>query len=290
MGDGNPWLDRKPLHFAHQGGAREAPSNTLYAFKTAIPKGADALEMDLHMTADGEIVVIHDPTVDRTTNGGGLVDAMTLEEIKQLDAAHWWVPGYVTRQDAPDEDYVFRGVATGEKPLPEGFEANDFTIPTLREVLEAFPQVFINMEIKQTAPATKPYEDKVARILRDFGRGDDVIVAAFNDSALETFRTMAPEITTSAATGEALALWQWMKGEVPELPPIPYQALQLPPVWGEIKVLDDSLVEAAAKLDLALHVWTIDEEDDMEEYLSLGVHGLMTDRPSALQKVLARRK
>src|SRR5687767_9195309 len=87
----NPWLERRVLNIAHQGGEIEAPSNTLFALKTAKEKGADVLEIDVHATADRELVVLHDDTVDRTTNGTGRVDGMTLEQIKQLDAAHWFV-------------------------------------------------------------------------------------------------------------------------------------------------------------------------------------------------------
>lgn len=90
---GNPWPARRILNIAHQGGEVEAPSNTLFAFKTAVEKGADVLELDVHATADRELVVIHDATVDRTTDGHGRIDAMTLEHVKALDAAHWFVPG-----------------------------------------------------------------------------------------------------------------------------------------------------------------------------------------------------
>jgi len=88
----NPWTERRVLNIAHQGGEVEAPSNTMYAFKTALAKGSDVLELDVHATADGELVVLHDATVNRTTNGSGRVDTMTLAQIKLLDAAHWFVP------------------------------------------------------------------------------------------------------------------------------------------------------------------------------------------------------
>src|SRR5688500_6391757 len=89
----NPWLERHVLNLAHQGGEIEAPSNTLYALKTARQKGSEVLEIDVHATADRELVVLHDATVERTTNGTGRVDQMTLAHIKKLDAAYWFVPG-----------------------------------------------------------------------------------------------------------------------------------------------------------------------------------------------------
>jgi glycerophosphoryl diester phosphodiesterase len=115
----NPWLERRVLNIAHQGGEIEAPSNTLFALKTAKEKGADVLELDVHMSADGEIVVIHDATVDRTTNGEGRVDSMTVEQLKDLDAAHWFVPDCGTCHGKDDAAYAYRGLATGAVSMPE---------------------------------------------------------------------------------------------------------------------------------------------------------------------------
>lgn len=193
----NPWLERRILNIAHQGGEIEAPSNTLYSLKTAQAKGSDVLEIDVHATADRELVVIHDSTVDRTTNGSGRVDAMSVEEIKKLDAAHWFVPGCGTCHDEPDPAYELRGYATGEKKLNgqmKDFEPNDFTVPTLREVLETFPNEFINIEIKATAPDTTPYEDILADLLAEFGRTSDTIVVSFLDHAIEKFKLHAPDV------------------------------------------------------------------------------------------------
>jgi hypothetical protein len=111
--------------------------------------------MDVHATADRELVVIHDATVDGTIDGHGRIDEMTLEQIKPLDAAHWFVPSCGTCHGNPEESYAYRGYATGKRPLPRRlartFSPNDFRIPTLCEVLETFPDVLINIEIKATA-------------------------------------------------------------------------------------------------------------------------------------------
>ena len=100
------------------------------------------IETDVHLTADGHVVVLHDDTVDRTTNGSGSVEQMTLEQIKQLDAAYWFIAGEGTVHDPsrPPADFTWRGVATGERPPPARFEANDFKVPTLEELLEASPR------------------------------------------------------------------------------------------------------------------------------------------------------
>lgn len=285
----NPWFDRRSLNFAHQGGAREAPSNTLFAYRTALEKGADALEMDVHATADRRLIVLHDPSIDRTTNGSGSVDELTLEEIKSLDAAYWWVPGHVTTRDEADERYLFRGVAKGRRDPPVGYSDSDFKVPTLREVLEAFPGVYLNLDIKQSAPEAEPYEKELAELLAEFGRGDDVIVGSFIDSALASFRLLAPDVATSASPSEVASFWGSDADEIASGPTLPFVALQVPMEYGGITVVDEALVEKARAASIAVHVWTIDEESEMQQLLDLGVHGIMTDRPSLLEEVLDRR-
>src|SRR5688572_4030340 len=148
---GNVWLtERRMLNMAHGGGQGEAPDNTLYAFKTALDRGADALEMDLHITLDGHVVVIHDSTVDRTTNGTGCVVAHTLAELRELDFAYDWVPGEGPTPGLDPSAYPFRGVATGDVPPPPGFAAGDFSVATLEEVFQAQPDALMVMELKPT--------------------------------------------------------------------------------------------------------------------------------------------
>lgn len=282
----NPWLERAPINIAHQGGAKEAPSNTLFAFKRADDLGADVLELDVHATVDGHLVVIHDTTVDRTTDGGGRVDQMTLEQIKELDAAFWWSPGTVDCNNPDNCDWVYRGVATGDVEPPEGYEANDFKVPTLREVLDTFPAAFINIEIKRTAPDTVPYEAELAGLLREFGRVDDVIVVSFYDQAVEAFKLLAPEIHTATATVETAMFWATTQNEAPGAPNPRYVALQVPIVFEGITVVTEDFVNNANANGLAVHVWTIDDADTMCWLLSIGVQGIMTDRPSLLESIL----
>ncbi|HZQ56768.1 MAG TPA: glycerophosphodiester phosphodiesterase [Acidimicrobiales bacterium] len=255
------------LCYAHQGGAREGPSSTLWAMERAVAGGADAIELDVHATADGHIVVCHDPTVDATTNGSGRINAMTLAELRELDNAYWWVPGSVVAPGRPDADYPLRGRAPGDPSL---------RIATLDEVLEAFPGVFINLDIKSRQP---PYEEALARCLRAHGRGDDVIVASFNDASTDAFRAVAPEFATSAGTLGTALFWRAAHtGEA--LPDTPYAALQVPVQTGDITVCDEVLVEAAHRAGLAVHVWTIDDPDEMARLIGMGVDGIITDVPS----------
>ncbi len=275
----NPWLARRVLNYAHQGGAREAPSSTLFALRQAVAGGADGLELDVHATLDGVVMVCHDATVDRTTAGAGAIAEMTFDELRTLDNAHWWVPGEVVADDRTHEEYIHRGRAPSEP---------SFGIATLREVLEEFPDVFLNLDIKQTAPAVEPYEQLVADLLREFGRTDDVIVASFDDRATDAFAAIAPEIHTSCGTLLTTAIWQAIQDGAP-LPATQHVALQVPAAFGDIVVVDERFVASAHDHGLAVHVWTIDEPDEMERLIDLGVDGVMTDRPSVLERILQER-
>jgi glycerophosphoryl diester phosphodiesterase len=268
----NPWLDRRVLCYAHQGGAREGPSSTMWTLRQAVAGGADALELDVHATADGHLVVCHDETVDRTTNGHGSISELTLDELRALDNAYWWVPGEVVDHDRPDTDYPLRGKGLG--------------IATLDEVLDEFGSTFLNFDIKQTAPAVTPYEGALAKALRAHGRVDDVIVASFNDAATDAFRSFAPEIGTSAGTMATAAFWR-AAHQHEALPDMPHVALQVPVTTAGLTVLDDVLMDAARQAGLAVHVWTIDDTDEMARLVSMGVDGIMSDVPSKLVDVVS---
>ncbi|MDP8975264.1 MAG: glycerophosphodiester phosphodiesterase [Actinomycetota bacterium] len=272
----NPWLSRRILNYAHQGGAREAPSSTLLAMRQALEAGAAALELDLHATADGEVVVCHDPTVDRTTNGTGCIADMTLEAVQSLDAAYWWVPGSVVDHQGNPGDYPLRGRAPADPAL---------RIPTLREVLEAFPTTYLNVDIKQTAPAVQPYERLVAELFREHGREDDVIVASFHDDATAAFSAIAPDVSTAAGLA-GMAGFYFAVRDGAEPPPMRHHALQVPPYHEGTTVVDPAFVGAAHEAGLAVHVWTIDDAEEMERLVDLGVDGIMTDCPSVLTGVL----
>jgi glycerophosphoryl diester phosphodiesterase len=279
----NPWLERRVLAYAHQGGAWEAPSSTLHAIRAALAAGATGIELDVHATADGELVVCHDATVDRTTDGSGAIAAMTLAEIRTLDNAYWFVPGADATPGLAAADYPFRGRAP---------EDPDFRIATLREVLDRFPGVVLNLDVKQTAPQVEPYEEALALLLAEYGRRDDVIVASFLDSATDRFSTFAPGVPTSAGTLGVAEFWRAVQaGEDPAgFRPAPAGrpvALQVPEVFGDTTVVDRRFVEAAHAVGLAVHVWTVDDEASMRRLVDLGVDGIITDLPTTLSRVLS---
>ena len=175
----NPWLENRFLNIAHQGGEDEAPSNTMYALKSAVNEAhADMIEIDVHLTADGHLVVLHDDTFTRTSclpvlcpgpnsstepqRPASQIRDMTLAEVKALDAGYWFRPDtYAHDYSLPDSAYPFRGIRTGAKPPPAGYTAEDFKIPTLAEVLAAFPYTPINIEIKmpKSFDPPNPYDE-----------------------------------------------------------------------------------------------------------------------------------
>ena len=170
--------------------------------------------------------------------------------------------------------------------LGKDFEPNDFRVPTLREVLTTFPEMLINIEIKATAPETRPYEEELAALLQEFGRTTDTIVVSFLDHAIERFKLAAPDVNTATATGQTAAFWASTQGPLPGAPNPRYQALQVPITFEGLTVVTPDFVERAHANGLAVHVWTINDRQEMEWLISIGVDGIMTDRPTLLEEVL----
>ena len=279
MSERTPWLERRVIAYAHQGGAWESPSSTLHAIAHALDAGATGIELDVHATADGELVVCHDATVDRTTAGTGTIASFTLEDLRQMDFSYWWIPGADVTPGRPPTDYPFRGRAPGDR---------SFGIATLREVLERFPGVVLNLDIKQTAPVVAPYEEALARLLAEYGRSDDVIVASFLDPATDAFRTYAPAVPTSAGTIATAEAWRAVQaGEA--MPDIAAVAYQVPERQGDLVVVDERFVAAAHESGKAVHVWTVNDAESMERLLDLGVDGIISDLPTTLCGVLSSR-
>ena len=276
----NPWIERRVVAFAHQGGSFEGPSSTLHAIAHALDAGATAMELDVHATKDRHIVVCHDETVDRTTNHHGEIATLTLAEIREMDNAYWWAPGAAVSPGEPDSSYPLRGLAPRDRSLG---------VATLEEVCTAFPGVPLNMDIKRTSPDVESYEELLADELRRLERTSSVIVASFSDDAIHAFRSVAPEVHTSAATNETAAFYFGSRdGATPQ--PLSVCALQVPATFGDIKVVDEDFVRAAHAAGIAVHVWTINDVAEMQRLLDLDVDGLISDTPTALVSVLQGRK
>jgi glycerophosphoryl diester phosphodiesterase len=276
MGEASLWLERRVIAYAHQGGAWESPSSTLHAIDHALEAGATGIELDVHATADGELVVCHDATVDRTTAAQGTIASFTLAQLRAMDFSYWWIPGADVTPGRPGAEYPFRGRAPADPT---------FGIATLREVLERYPGVVLNLDIKQTAPVVAPYEESLARLLAEYGRTADLIVASFLDPATDAFRTFAPEVPTSAGTMATAAAWQAVQaGE--DLPESPAVAFQVPERQGDLVIVDEAFVAAAHRAGKAVHVWTVNDAESMERLLGLGVDGIISDVPTTLCSVI----
>ena len=250
------------LVIAHRGGRSLGPENTVYTFKRATELGADVLEMDLQTTSDGALVILHDREVERTTNGKGAVDSFTLSELKKLDAGFRWSPDN-------SSSYPLRNKGV--------------TIPTLTEVFTAFPDIRINIEIKSSQVNTI---QNLCRTIRDHGMSEKVMVACFDSGKLGEFRSLCPEVATSAGASEA-AMFYWLQWAHLESAYSPSsQALQIPEVYGENRIATRRFLDAAHARNLRVQVWTVNDTESMQRLIDLGVDGIMTDYPERLVKIL----
>jgi glycerophosphoryl diester phosphodiesterase len=253
----------RPLFFAHRGGSLLAPENTLVAFEGGVSYGADALELDIQMTLDGELMVIHDPAVDRTTNGTGPVARFTFDELRRLDAGFRFTPdGGAT--------YPFRG--------------QGHSIPLLREVFARFPAKRINIDLKAADPER---ERRLWQLIQETAGEDRVMVGSFLHTSLVRFRLLTGgRVATSASQRETVRFLAAVASRTTRLLRPAYDALQVPEKHRGVRVVSPAAIAAAHRLGLDVHVWTVDERADMERLLAWGVDGLMTDRPDVLAPVL----
>jgi glycerophosphoryl diester phosphodiesterase len=293
----NPWLERRVLNIAHQGGEDEFPSNTMYAFRQALRAGADMLELDVVVTKDGQVVVSHDTTVDRTSNGRGTFASKTLKQLRKLDFAYWFAPSGddAYRHDRKARSYRFRGVATGKRRAPKGARAKDFRITTLREVLRAFPKTPINIEIKGRTKNEAVAEyvrnaEALANVLKSTKRRD-LIVASFVQEAVDRFHELAPEVGVAPGIGGSANYL--LNGGSPGPGVV---AFQLPITYkvGDqlLNVTTPENVARAHGDGYAWHVWLSNDGESPATWNKLidwCVDGVMTARPKAFEKALRAR-
>jgi glycerophosphoryl diester phosphodiesterase len=253
-----------PLVIAHRGGAGLRPENTLEAFLHAASIGADVVEMDVQRTADGAIVCLHDTTVDRTTNGRGRVESLTLSELQKLDAGHHWSSdGGLT--------YPFRGKGV--------------RVPTLEEVLTRLPKARAIIEMKHAGPElARP----LCSLIRRSGNPQARLVASMNPEAVAAFRQACPEVATAMTSTEARAFYVLHRLRLESVYSPPVQALLIPDRLRGETVATRRLVRAARGRSFSVHVWTVNDAQRMRELLEIGVSGIITDRPDLLLKLLGR--
>jgi glycerophosphoryl diester phosphodiesterase len=259
---GSPYLAGAPLLIAHRGGSALAPENTLLAFRQAAEWwNADILEVDVHPTSDGEVVVIHDPTLDRTTSRSGAVARLTLAEVRGADAGYRF---------SPDSGRTFPYRDAG------------VTVPTLAEVLEAFPAMRVNVEIKDGRAQERVWE--VVHAANAAGR---VLIAAGIGANRSRFGSYRGAVSASGAEMRLFYVAHRLRLARRFRPAV--DAFQMPERYGGRRVLSPRLVADAHAHNVAVHVWTVDEIADMRRLLDWGVDGIVTDRPDRLAAELHRR-
>lgn len=254
----------RPLIIAHAGAKGLAPENTMVAFQTAVQAGVDVLEMDVHLTADGHVVVLHDATVNRTTNGTGAVAAMTLGEIQALDAGYRFTPD-------GGASYPWRG--------------RGVVIPTLDEVLSSFEDIPFIIELKTES---EELAQKVLDVVEATGTADRVILVSFHDRPLQYVRRVAPHIPTNLSRSEVTRYYILQRLGVGAFVRPPGEFLHVPEFQGPIRVVHSGLMRLARKQGVEVHVWTVNDEEAMTRLLDLGARGIMTDYPERMHQVLGR--
>jgi len=255
-----PALAGAPLLVAHRGGAGLAPENTLPAFLSAHDDwAADMIELDIRLTADGVVVVHHDPTVDRTTDGAGPLAERTLAQLRELDAGYRFTPD--------GRSFPFRG--------------RGVRIPTLAEVLEALPAMRFTVEVK--APeAQRPFFE-VARRLGAEGR---IVAASLHDRERTLFREWPGAISASMEQVRRFYLLQRLGLARLWVPPV--DVFQVPERAGRLLVCSPRFVRALHAHGVAVQVWTVNDAADMERLLRAGVDGIQSDYPDRLAHVMSR--
>ena len=258
---------RRPLTFAHRGGAGLWPENTIEAFRAAVALGCSHLETDLRLSKDGEIVLFHDQRLERTTNGEGAVSELTLAELKQLDAGYRFSPDGGT--------YPQRG--------------KGFVIPTFAELVAEAEAVSFNVEIKERGHPDLPAA--LWAFIQRHNLQDRVIVAAEKHPLVRDFRRLSSRrVATAASRRECLKFWLASRLGLARALDIRYQALQIPVEVNDFRFLTPRLLEAARRRGVAVHVWTIDDPAEMHRLLESGVDGLMSDFPDRLISVVRQRE
>jgi glycerophosphoryl diester phosphodiesterase len=256
-GTANPLLDLavRPI-IAHRGASADAPENTLEAFHLAVEQGCDAFELDVRLTLDGEAVLMHDPTLQRTCGHPGEVAGMSLAEVQAADAGRGFV------------------AADGSRPWP----GRGVRPPTLREVVRAFPEMPLLIELK-VAEA----QEAVARVLGEERALARCVVASFRPHALEQLRGGPVHLGADRRDAAALVVRTRLRLPVPRPRCLLYA---VPWRWKDrIEVPKQRFIDAARRHGRPVHVWTVDDPIVARELWRRGASGIITNRPGLMMAV-----
>jgi len=262
------FIGAKPRIIGHRGARGKAPENTIPSFQRALEDGAQFLELDVHGTKAGDLVIIHDATLERTTNGRGQVKRQALKDLKALDAGHWF-------NSDGGASYPYRG--------------QKISLPTLEEFFGALPKAKTIIEIKQERP---PIVHMVIETVRRFGKDEQVLLATEKDVIMQNIRREIQEndlaIATGFSYGEVSAFMGWLaRGKSGQYVP-PGEALQIPCQYSGMTLVSEETVNAAHDMGVEMYVWTVNDTEEMERLLRLEVDGIITDYPDRLRDVILR--
>jgi glycerophosphoryl diester phosphodiesterase len=260
----------RPLVIAHQGGELLAPSNTLTSFQKAVDLGVDVLEFDIHITKDGHLVTTHDPTVDRTTNGKGNVHDLTLDAIQKLDA------GYHFKDLNGKLSYRGKGVY----------------IPSLEEVFQSFPNMKMVIEIKDDNPTNQITITEVSKklwtLIQKYQKEEQVVVASFDQKIINQFEEISDgRVALSAGEDEIRKFIIFKKLFLANLYMPNADVFQIPTKESIFNLASPSIMKEAARRNVNIQYWTIDDKETMRSLLEDGADGIITNRPDLMLEVLA---
>lgn len=258
----HPIFEReRPLVMAHQEGADLAPSNTLAAFHHAVELGVDMIELDIHQTKDGELVVIHDDTINRTTNGEGKVNELRLEEIQSYDAGYHF-------KDL-EGNYSYRG--------------EDVVIPTLEAVFKEMPQdMRYTIEIKDSnhPDLYEAIGKKLWQLMTQYDVENNVVIGSFDQNILQMMTDMTNgKAIVSAGEEEVRKFVILHKLGLHTLYTTQADSIEMPTKASGINLMDERLIRVAQTRGIDVHYWTVNDRETMKQLIDLGVDGIITDRP-----------
>ena len=256
----------RPIAIGHRGCAGEMPENTLAAFERGLADGAAILETDVHLTRDGVPVLIHDDAVGRVTDGEGPVREFPFADLQRLDAGH--------RFTAADGTTPMRG--TGHR------------IPSLAEALAALPGARFNLELKEDLP---DIVERTLGVIQDAKRAERTLVTSGDDTLMQRIReTVAREKSAVALGASANDVARFavatLRGETPPSGPM---AFQVPPDFAGQPLVTEAFVASAHEHGVQVHVWTINDPDEIDALFDLGVDGIVSDHPARVARVIAQR-
>ncbi len=254
----------KVVVIAHKGGDGLWPGNTMYAFQHAVDLGVDIIESDIHQSKDGVLVFGHDDQVEKVSDGTGNVWDLTFAELQLLDAGYRWTPD-------EGQTYPYRG--------------QGITYTSVEAVFNAFPDKRFYVDMKQSDP---PIYAAFCDLIHLYHMENRVVAASFSHETITAFRKLCPEVSTAADETDTrtfvmlnmVYLGRWFSPD--------FQAFDVPVESGSIKVLTQRFLSAAHERNVRVEIWTINDAAEMQRLITMGVDGIITDRPDILKQVLGR--